>query len=365
MRGQHDPQHFLFTYVSPESRVPAGHPLRTIKAYADAALKELSATFDEMYSRTGRPSIPPERLLKSQLLIALYSVRSDRLFCETLDYNMLYRWFLDMSLEDPSFDASTFSKNRDRLLEHGVALKFFDAVVRRARREGLLSDDHFTVDGTLIEAWASLKSFRPKDGSGDAPPDDPGNPTVNFHGEKRSNQTHESTTDPQARLARKGNGREARLSYCGNVLMENRHGLCVDLTVGLASGFAEREGAAHMLDRQGRKRVRPRTLGGDKGFHTWDFVELCRERGIIPHIAMKSTRIKARLDGRTTRHESYAISQRVRMRVEEIFGWMKTVGGLRKTRFRGPDRIQQHAHWIGAAYNLLRMSKLRPIAGIT
>jgi len=365
MRGQHDPQHFLFTYVSPESRVPASHPLRTIKAYADAALRELSATFNEMYSQTGRPSIPPERLLKSQLLIALYSVRSDRLFCETLDYNMLYRWFLDMSLEDPSFDAYTFSKNRDRLLEHDVALKFFDAVVRRARREGLLSDEHFTVDGTLIEAWASLKSFRPKDGSGDTPADDPGNPTVNFHGEKRSNKTHESTTDPQARLARKGAGKEARLCYSGNVLMENRHGLCVDLTVELASGTAERDAAAHMLDRQSRKGVHPRTLGADKAYHTWDFVELLRERGIIPHIAMKSTPIDARLDGRTTRHESYAISQRIRKRVEEIFGWSKVVGGLRKARHRGTERVLQHSYWVGTAYNLLRMSKLRPLAGIT
>ena len=363
MRGHHDPQHFLFTYVSPESRVPADHPLRTIKVYADAALKELSSTFSEMYSHTGRPSIPPERLLKSQLLIALYSVRSDRLFCETLDYNMLFRWFLDMSLEEPSFDASTFSKNRDRLLEHDVALKFFDAVVRRARREGLLSDEHFSVDGTLIEAWASLKSFRPK-GEPPGPPDDPGNPTVDFRGEKRSNATHESTTDPQARLAKKAPGQGARLAYCGNILMENRHGLCVDLTVEMATGFAEREAAAHMLDRQGRKRVHPKTLGGDKGYHTWDMVELCRERGITPHIAMKDTPIDARLDRRTTRHASYAISQRLRKRAEEVFGWMKTVGGLRRTRFRGSQRVQQHAHWVGAAYNLLRMSKLRPIPGI-
>ena len=365
MRGQHDPQHFLFTCVSPESRVPADHPLRTIKAYADAALKELSATFNEMYSLTGRPSIPPERLLKSQLLIALYSMRSDRQFCETLDYNLLYRWFLDMSLEDDSFAASTFSKNRDRLLEHDVALKFFDAVVRRARREGLLSDDHFTVDGTLIEAWASLKSFRPKNESPPPDTDDPGNPTVNFHGEKRSNKTHESSTDRHALLARKGAGKEARLCYSGNVLMENRHGMCVDLTVELATGMAERESAAHMLHRQGRKGVRPGTLGGDKGYHTWDFVELCRERGISPHIAMKSTPIKAQLDRRTTRHPGYAISQRVRKRVEEIFGWMKTVGGLRKTRFRGRERTQQHAHWVGAAYNLLRMSKLRPMLAAT
>lgn len=363
MLGQDANQGFMFTYLSPEQRVPKSHPLRTIKAFADRVLKELNPTFKVMYSKTGRPSIPPERLLKAQLLIALYSVRSDRMFCEQLDYNILFRWFLDMNLEESSFDATSFTKNRERLLSRDVSLKFFDAVVRQARQQDLLSDDHFTVDGTLIDAWASLKSFQPKETQNDSdnPPKGGGrNPTVDFHGDKRSNQTHQSTTDKEARLMRKGSGKEARLSFSGHALMENRNGLCVDLSVGEATGRAEREAALAMLSRQGRKRVRPKTLGADKGYHASDFIDALRGKNIIPHIAQVRNRKTSGLDGRTTRQAGYAVSQRIRKRVEEIFGWFKTVGGLRKTRFRGIERTQEYAFMVGAAYNLIRMSKLIP-----
>jgi transposase len=371
VRGQKEDQSQLFSYVSAEQRVPANHPIRRVKSLADEALADLSSVFDAMYSHLGRPSIPPERLLKSCLLIALYSVRSDRLFCEMLDYNILYRWFLDMSMDEPSFDASTFSKNRDRLLDHDVAQKFFDAVVRLARQEGLLSDDHFTVDGTLIEAYASLKSFKKKPGQKDEPPkkdkepppDDPGNPTVNFHGEKRSNKTHESTTDPESRLLKKGPGKEAKLTFCGHAFMENRNGLLVDFRVTQSVGTTETEAAREILKRQARKRVRPTTLGGDKNYHVGEFVSDLRNRGIKPHIAMRDDRVTPGLDGRTTRHIGYGISQRIRKRIEEAFGWMKTVGGLRKSRFRGVARNQLAGHLVGAAYNLLRMANLCPAPG--
>jgi len=362
MRGENSTQGHMFTYLSPEQRVPKDHPLRAIKESADQVLKELSPTFGAMYSRVGRPSIPPERLLKAQVLIALYSVRSDRLFCETLDYNILFRWFLDMSLEEATWDASTFSKNRDRLLEHDVATKFFDAVVRMARKKHLLSDEHFTVDGTLVEAWASMKSFRPK---GEPPTDrpttdnDPGNPSVNFHGEKRTNATHCSTTDPEARLMRKANGQQARLSFSAHALMENRNGLLVDLKVALATGFAERETAIEMLKRQARKRVSPRTLGADKAYDTRKFVSELRSRGITPHVTENLTHQGgSAIDGRTTRHAGYAISQRLRKRVEEIFGWGKTVGGMRRSRFKGRARTQMFALIVGTAYNLMRMAKI-------
>jgi transposase len=358
LRGKKDTQSHIFSYFSPEERVPTKHPLRQIKAYADEALKELSPVFDQMYSNVGRPSIPPERLLKSMLLMALYSVRSDRLFCEMLDYNILYRWFLDMDLEEASFDASSFSKNRERLLNHRVSQRFFDAVVRLARREGLLSDEHFTVDGTLIEAWASLKSFQARDKKPGNPPDDPGNATVNFHGERRLNETHESTTDPQAKLMRKGRGKEAKLSFGAHALMDNRDGLCVDFTVTPSVGVTEPQAARGMLARQGRKRVKPKTLGADKNYHTKGFVKQLRERRIQPHIAQIRGRVTPGLDGRTTRHESYIISQRKRKRIEEIFGWLKTIGGLRKTRFIGVARVEHVAHIAATAYNLLRIAKL-------
>src|SRR5258705_569457 len=327
MRGSKDPQGGMFSYFSPEERVPPQHPLRRIKVDADAILKQLSPTFEVMYSATGRPSIPPERLLKSLLLIALYSVRSDRLFCELLDYNILYRWFLDMNLEEASFDASTFSKNRERLVEHEVSQRFFDAVVKLARRQGLLSDEHFTVDGTLIEAWAYIESFKPKDGRDRKPPDDPGNATVDFHGQRRSNETHESTTDPESRLLRKGLGKESKLCFAGHALMDNRHGLCTELLVTPSVGTTEPEAARHMLDRQRRKRIEPKTLGADKGYYTRKFVAYLRGRGIKPHIAQKSDHAIVGLDGRTTRTLSYAVSQRKRKLVEEIFRWAKTVGG--------------------------------------
>ena len=360
MRGDDNPQGAMFSYFSPEDRVPKDHPLRRIREDADAVLKELSKTFDEMYSHTGRPSIPPERLLKAQLLMALYSVRSDRMFCEQLDYNILFRWFLDMDLDSSSFVPTVFTKNRERLLRHRVAERFFDAVVRRARRAGLLSDEHFTVDGTLIEAWASMKSFKQKDRSDDDPPNGPGNVDVDFRGQRRSNKTHRSTTDPEARLMRKSFGQSAQLCYAGHVLMENRHGLVVDVMVGDSSraSAAEVDAARAMLDRQARKRVRPSTLGADKGYHTRAFVAELRRRGIRPHVAMKSGHTTPGLDRRTTRHDSYQLSQRSRKRVEEIFGWCKTVAGLRKTRFRGIPRVQLQAQFAAAAYNLLRMSRL-------
>jgi transposase len=362
MRGINDTQSGLFSYLSCDQRVPSDHPLRSIKAYADEVLAGMSVVFDAMYSALGRPSIPPERLLKGQLLIALYSVRSDRLFCEMLDYNILFRWFLDMNLEEASFDATTFTKNRDRLLEHEVAAKFFDAVVAKARDLKLLSDEHFTVDGTLIEAWAGMKSFKAKKRapSCSAPPDDPGNPTINFHGERRSNQTHRSTTDKDARLMRKGLGKEAKLVLSGHVLMENRHGLCVDLRVEEATGTVEREAAMKMVLQQKKKGVAVKTLGGDKGYHVKDFITQLRSEKIAPHIARIAGRKTPGLDDRTTRHEGYRLSQKIRKRVEEIFGWMKTVGGLRKTRFIGIARTEQYAHLTVAAYNLLRLSRLKP-----
>lgn len=363
MRGELNPQNHLFSYFSPEERVPKSHPLRTIKHYADQTLTSLRTTFETMYSDTGRPSIPPERLLKASLLIAFYPVRSDRLFCEMPGYNILFRWFLDMRMEEAAFDASTFSKNRERLIEHETALEFFDAVVRLARKKDLLSDEHFSVDGTLIEAWASAKSFKRKGEKAKRPPDDPGNPTVDFHDERRSNATHESSTDPEAQLAKKSTGKEARLSFCGNALMENRHGLLLDIEVRKADGFAERAGALDLLARQGRKKVKPKTLGADKAYHTREFVARLRKRGIAPHIACRGNRRTPGLDGRTTRHDSYAVSQRKRKRIEEIFGWLKTVGGLRKSKLRGIVRTGLLAHLHGAAYNLLRIGRLCPMTG--
>jgi transposase len=350
----------MFSYFSPESRVPAEHPLRAIKRDAGAVLGSLSREFDELYAEIGRPSIPPERLLKASLLIALYSVRADRVFCEMLDYNILFRWFLDMSLEEQGLDQSNFSRLRERLVKTDLACRFFDAVVSEARKRGLLSDEHFTVDGTLIEAWASMKSFKPKDGPPSAGGSSGG--MVDFRGERRTNDTHESTTDDEAKLMRKGKGKEAKLSYGGHALMENRSGLCVDIEVRSALE-TETEAAKDMLSRQARKRVRPTTLGADKGYHTKDFVAHLRKKKIAPHIAQIEGRNTPGLDARTTRHAGYAISQRKRKRVEEIFGWMKAYGGLRRTMARGLARVQLHAHIVGAAYNLLRMSRLQADTG--
>lgn len=363
MRGEVDPQSSMFHYFSVESRIPADHPLRPVKKLADSALSAISAELDGLYARTGRPSIPPERLLKAQLLIAFYSVRSDRQFCEQLDYNLLFRWFLDLDLESGGLDQSNFSRLRERLVETDIARRFFDEVVRLARKDKLLSSDHFTVDGTLIEAWASFKSFKRKD---DDEPPKPGDGTgmVDFKGEKRSNATHQSTTDPDAKLMRKGNGQPAKLSYGGHALMENRSGLCVDLLITDAT-LAEHQAARQLLTRARRRRIHPKTLGADKGYHVKDFVQHLREHNIRPHIARIEGRKTPGLDGRTTRTEGYKVSQRKRKRIEEIFGWLKTVGGMRKTRFIGEARTQIAAYLSAAAYNLLRIAKLQTAGGAT
>jgi transposase len=347
----------MFCLRSPETVVPADHPLRGIKRLVDVALAELSPAFDAMYSECGRPSIPPERLLKATLLMAFYSVRSERLFCEQLDYNLLFRWFLDMDMTEAGFERSTFTKNRQRLIEADIAKQLFFRIVEQARKARLLSHEHFTVDGTLIEAWASLKSFKKKDAPPPPPPDDPGNPTVNFHGEKRSNETHASTTDPQSKLARKSKGTTAKLSYSAHSLMENRNGLLVDFRIASATGTAERETALAMVDDilPGQRRV---TLAADKGYDTRDFVKGCRDRNVTPHVAQNTSRRRSAIDARTTVHPGFALSQRIRKRVEEIFGWMKTVGGFRRTRFRGLLRTQLAGYFVGAAYNLLRMARL-------
>lgn len=357
MRGKARQQRSLLMVGSIEERIPKSHPLRQIKSLADGALGQMSGVFEAMYAETGRPSVPPERLLKAQLLIALFSVRSDRQFCEQLEYNLLFRWFLDMELEEVSFDASTFSRNRERLIRHEVAERFLAAIVERAKKSRLLSSEHFSVDGTLIEAWASMKSFRPKDG----PPPGDSNGWSDFKGTKRSNDTHASTTDPQARLTRKGIGHEAKLAFSGHALMENRNGLLLDLVVAPADGFAERREALVLLGKlpgPGRK-----TVAADKNYDTTGFVAECRQLGITPHVACNAHRHKrSAIDGRTTRHSGYEISQIVRRRIEPIFGWMKVCGGLRRTRVRGVARTQLQARLAAAAYNLLRMSRLIPQA---
>lgn len=346
----------MYSYISPEARVRADHPLRSIRAMADAALKNMSERFDAMYARTGRPSIPPEKLLRAQLIQMLYSVRSERLLMEEIDYSMLFRWFVGMNLDEPVWDVTVFTKNRNRLLEGDVAREFLGEVVMQAQCEGLTSDEHFTVDGTLIEAWASLKSFQPK-GQKNTPPDDPGNPTVNFHGEKRSNQTHESTTDRDARLARKGNGKEAKLSYNGNLLTENRNGLIVNTEVLEANGTAERIAAVVMLEQvPGEHRI---TVGGDKGYDTRDFVAECRNINVTPHVAQNTKRSGgSAIDQRTTRHSGYAVSQIKRKRIEECFGWLKTIALMRKVRHRGIEKVGWVFTFAAAAYNLVRMRNL-------
>ncbi len=353
MRGKAETQVTMLSLVTADQLVPKDHPIRQIKPMADNALRELSPTFTRMYAETGRPSIPPEHLLKACLLIALYSVRSERQFCERLQYDLLFKWFLDLNIIDPPFDASTFSKNKERLLEHTVARGFLGVVLDEARRRKLLSEDHFTVDGTLLEAWASLKSFHPKDGDDGTPATGEKNPTVDFHGEKRTNETHQSTTDPEARLAKKGRGKEARLCFTGHVLMENRNGLVVEVTLSPATGTAERDAALDML--AGVPGLRRVTVGADKGYDTVDFVNKCRMMKVTPHVARRKT---SKVDGRTTRHPGYQVSQRIRKRVEEVFGWVKTVGGGRKLRYRGVERNQLWWELTAAAYNLLRMAKL-------
>ena len=357
MRGHDDQAAHLFSYVSPEQRVPADHPLRAIRQMTDRVLTTLSRKFTRMYSTIGRPSIAPEKLLRTLLLQALYTIRSERMLMEQLEYNLLFRWFVGLNIDDPVWDPTVFSKNRDRLLRADVAALFFRAVLDEAKARGLVSDEHFTVDGTLLEAWASLKSFKKvSDEDPPPPPDDPGNPTVNFHGETRSNLTHASTTDPDAKLARKGRGKEAKLSYTGNVLMENRNGLAVDVLVNPATGTAERDAAFAMAaEIPGEGRV---TIGGDKNYDTAALVDDWRTLNVTPHVAQNDKHRRSAIDQRTTRHPGYQISQRKRKRVEEIFGWLKTVGGLRKLRHRGLERVAWMFTFAVAAYNLVRLRNL-------
>jgi transposase len=346
----------MFSYLSPEQRVPAKHPLRPIRLLVDDALKSLSADFSRLYSAYGRPSIPPEKLLRALLLQVLYTVRSERMLMEQLEYNLLFRWFVGLNMDEAVWVPTVFTKNRDRLLEGDVAEKFFQLVLIQARVVDLISDEHFSVDGTLIEAWASHKSFQRKD-QPTPPPEDPGNPTVDFHGEKRSNDTHESTTDPDARLARKSGGHEAKLAYCGNVMIENRNGLVVDTELLQCNGTAERDAAMLMVERvEGTERI---TVAADKAYDTKDFVSEMRGMDVTPHVSQNTKRPGgSAIDGRTTRHEGYQVSQRKRKRIEEVFGWIKTVGTLRKTRHRGLETVRWVFTFTATAYNLVRMRNL-------
>jgi transposase len=358
MRGGDERSDGLFSYVSCERRVPKDHPLRRILPLVDAALGDLSPEFAQLYSRIGRPSIPPEKLLRALLLQAFFSVRSERQLMEQLAYNLLFRWFTGLAIDDPVWDVTVFTKNRERLLAGDIAAKFFAAVLRQPQIKALLSDEHFSVDGSLIDAWASLKSFKPKEAGEDEPPASGGgrNCERDFHGEKRSNATHASTTDPDARLYRKGRGKEARLCHMGHLLMENRHGLIVDATLTLATGTAEREAALAMLARQpGRHRA---TLGADKAYDVADFVAALRALNVTPHLAQNTSGRRSAIDRRTTRHPGYALSQRLRKRIEEAFGWIKTCGGLRKTRHRGTPRVGWMFTLTAAACNLIRLPKL-------
>ena len=360
MRGDDRQQAGMWSYISPEQRVPSDHPLRPIRAMVDTILAELSPQFAKLYSPVGRPSIPPEKLLRALLLQVLYSTRSERLLMEQLDYNLLFRWFVGLNMDDAVWDPTVFTKNRERLLAGDVAQAFFARTLAQARQRDLLSDEHFTVDGTLIEAWASLKSFKQKDAPS-GPPDDPGNPTVDFHGQRRSNATHGSTTDPDARLFRKAKGHEAKLAYQGHVLMENRHGLAVEGCVTRASGYGERAAALDMLDHLAPAgRV---TLGADKGYDTRDFVEALRLLEVTPHVAQHTSNRASAIDERTTRHAGYGLSQWKRKRVEEIFGWLKTVGLLRKTRHRGRRRVSWMFIFGLAVYNLVRIRNLAEATG--
>ena len=358
MRGFDDRTDRLFSYVSPEQRVPADHPLRRVRQLTDAALTQLSPRFAAIYADGGRPSIPPEQLLRALVLQLLYSVRSERLLIEQLDYNLLFRWFVGLSMDEPVWDHSTFSKNRERLLAGEVATAFFDAVLAEARQQRLLSSEHFTVDGTLLEAWASHKSVRPVRERRPGPPDDPGNPTVDFRGERRTNATHRSTSDPDARLAKKGPGQAAKLAYAGHVCMENRHGLVVGADVTTAHGRAEVEAALRFVARL----PVGATVGADKLYDQRPFVAGVRHHGVVPHVAQwaATPRRRSAIDRRTTRHRGYARSQRHRKRVEEIFGWMKSVGLLRRLRHRGCPRVRWIFTFTAAVYNVVRLRTLVP-----
>jgi transposase len=356
MRGHDTQQAGMFSYLSPEERVPATHPLRPIRHYVDSALTALSPQFEQLYARTGRPSIAPEKLLRALLLQVLYSFRSERLLMEELQYNLLFRWFVGLDLDAPVWDVTVFTKNRDRVVAGEVATAFFEQVLAQAKTHRLLSDEHFTVDGTLIEAWAGQKSFKKRAAQPAPPPDDPGNPSVDFRGERRTNATHASTTDPEARLYKKAAGQEAKLCFLGHVLMENRHGLVVNTRLTLATGTAEREAALALVrERPGRQRV---TVGGDKNYDTQAFVQDLRALQVTPHVAQHTTNRASAIDGRTTRHPGYAVSQQKRKRVEEIFGWLKTVGLLRKVKLRGVRRVGWLFTFAAAVYNLVRIRNL-------
>jgi transposase len=360
MRGEDVQQNELFSYGSLEERVPRNHPLRPIRLMVEEALKGLSQRFDEIYPEEGRKSIAPERLLRALLLQLLYSIRSERMLMEQLEYNLLFRWFVGLSANEPVWHATVFTKNRDRLLEGVVAEEFFALIVEQARAQRLLSDEHFTVDGTLIEAWAGQKSFQRKKSATDArtpPPDGGSNPTVNFRQQQRKNETHESLTDPEAQLYKKSGGAEARLTYLGHLLTENRHGLVVDVRLTLALGTAERDAAIDML--QEVATAKAVTLGADRGYDTRDFVQQLRALNVTPHVAQNTTHRRSAIDGRTTRHTGYQVSQRKRKRIEEVFGWLKTVALQRKTRFRGSERVGWMFTLAAAAYNLVRMRNLQ------
>jgi transposase len=355
MRGSDQQSGDLFSYVDIEARVPVRHPLRAIRAIVNEGLASLDAEFDKLYADTGRDSIPPERLLRAALLQAFFSIRSERLLMEQLNYNLLYRWFVGLGVDDAVWDHSVFSKNRDRLLEADVAAKFLAAVLANPHVKPLLSDEHFSVDGTLIEAWASMKSFRAKDGS-DEPPTPGRNGERNFHDEKRSNDTHASTTDPQAKLYKKGKGKEAKLCFMGHALMENRHGLVVQAEATEADGHAERKAALEMIDRQAPGTSNQLTLGADKAYDAREFVADLRQKCVTPHVAQKAR--SSAIDGRTTRHAGYGVSQRKRKLVEEAFGWAKTIAGCAKVKVRGLARVGFHFTMAMAAYNLIRLPKL-------
>ena len=362
MRGEDLQQTELFSYGTLEARVPADHPLRPVRKMVDEALEAMSERFDRIYGDEGRPSIPPERLLRALLIQLLYSVRSERLLMEQLEYNLLFRWFVGLSANEPVWHATVFSKNRDRLLDGAVSDEFFSLIVAQARERKLLSDEHFSVDGTLIEAWAGQKSFQRKESNDDTlnPPGDgeTRNPTVNWRKEKRANDTHESLTDPEARLFKKTKGSEAKLAFLGHVVTENRNGLVVDVRVTAATGTAERDAAVEMLGHKSAgRRV---TVGADKAYDVASFVKQMREQNVTPHVAQNDANRRSAIDGRTTRHEGYGISQRCRKRIEEVFGWMKTVGLQRKTRFRGAERTGWMFTLAAATYNLVRMRTLLP-----
>ena len=356
MRGTEQLQEPMFSYISTEKRVPKEHPLRPLRQMVDEILGKMSRDFEGMYSTVGRPSIPPEQLLRALLVQALYSVRSERMLMEQLDYNILFRWFVGLNLDDAIWDVTVFTKNRDRLLEAEVAKRFLDAVVEEARGKRLLSNEHYSVDGTLIKAWAGQKSFKKKDGPKTPPPDDPGNPTVNFRGEQRRNDTHQSTTDPEARLYRKG-GQESLLSFLGHLIIENRNGLVVSAQVSASTGTAERETALEMMKQLSKSRRI--TIGADKAYDTKEFVKNLRELNVTPHVAQNICRNRhSAIDHRTTTHAGYESSQRKRKRIEEVFGWMKTVGLMRQTRHRGAERVGWMFTFAAAAYNLVRIRNL-------